>query len=396
MDTEKNEINPLALSDAEIAAMQDFEVSEIPEEGVEDVIETNEEIITTPTTGDIQNDDEQESEQESTDVQEQENNEESEQEADEEEDVRAEESLEETTEVPVNDTSGDKTDNKTQKSTKTVDTGVDYETEYKKVFAPFRANGRDVQIENADQAISLMQKGAGYNARMAELKPHLKVIKMLENNGLNDVNKISFLIDLDKKNPEAIRKLVKDSKIEPLDIDTEKDSNYIPNDHTVTDAEVELDEVLAAIAQTDTYSNTINVISTKWDQESKKQLYREPAIVKVINEHMGNGLYAEIDAQVHRQKMLGNLDGYSDLRAYTEIATWMGNNKLFKSQATSLNTDAHITPTPITSKSNAPSTEKNQKKKAAGTTKKVLSSTDKKGTVNPLAMSDEEFMKKYS
>ena len=82
---------------------------------------------------------------------------------------------------------------------------------FDKVTAPFKANGRQMQIEDADDVIRLMQMGANYNKKMAGLKPALKMVKMLERNKLLDEDRLNFLIDLDKKDPTAIAKFLKDS-----------------------------------------------------------------------------------------------------------------------------------------------------------------------------------------
>ena len=88
---------------------------------------------------------------------------------------------------------------------------VDYKAEYDRLVAPFKANGREITVKSVDDAIALMQMGANYNKKMSALKPNLKLMKLLENNGLLDETKIGFLIDLEKKNPDAINKLIKDS-----------------------------------------------------------------------------------------------------------------------------------------------------------------------------------------
>ena len=106
------------------------------------------------------------------------------------------------------------------------DSELDYKAEYEKLIAPFRANGKDMQISNVDDAITLMQQGANYNKKMAGLKPNLKLMKMLENNELLDESKLAFLIDLNKKNPEAVQKFIKDSGLDPLEIDTEGNAEY--------------------------------------------------------------------------------------------------------------------------------------------------------------------------
>ena len=115
-----------------------------------------------------------------------------------------------------------------EKDSKEVVTEIDYKKEYERLTASFKANGKDISVANVDEAISLMQMGANYNKKMAALKPNLKLLKLLENNKLLDESKISYLIDLDKKNPEAITKLLKDSGIDPLDVDVNKESEYRP------------------------------------------------------------------------------------------------------------------------------------------------------------------------
>ena len=67
---------------------------------------------------------------------------------------------------------------------------------------------------------------------------------MLENNGLLDEQKITYLIDLDKKNPDAIGKLIKESGIDPLDVNTQEEPKYTPGNYSVSDAQVNLDAVL--------------------------------------------------------------------------------------------------------------------------------------------------------
>jgi len=130
-------------------------------------------------------------------------------------------------EAPESDTKK-KTEEKADESEKKPDeAAVDFEAEYKRLLTPFKANGREIAVKSVDDAIALMQMGANYNKKMAALKPNLKLMKMLENNGLLSEDKIGFLIDLEKKNPAAINKLVKDSGIDPMDLDAEKVSRLL-------------------------------------------------------------------------------------------------------------------------------------------------------------------------
>ena len=65
----------------------------------------------------------------------------------------------------------DKTeDTKEKESENTEEVSLDLMKEvYNKVFAPFRANGKEIQVKSVDDVISLMQMGANYNKKMASI-----------------------------------------------------------------------------------------------------------------------------------------------------------------------------------------------------------------------------------
>lgn len=62
-----------------------------------------------------------------------------------------------------------------------------------------------IELRDSSEAVQLMQKGANYTRKMQDIAPHRKVLLMLENNGLLDEGKLSYLIDLEKKNLTPLR-----------------------------------------------------------------------------------------------------------------------------------------------------------------------------------------------
>jgi len=209
------------------------------------------------------------------------------------EDTTDDKELEVDTDKESDETDTDLTNTDETASKKEETSEIDYKAEYERLIAPFRANNREMQIDSVDDARTLMQMGANYNKKMAGLKPNLKLIKMLENNKLLDEEKLSYLIDLDKKNPEAIKKLVKESGIDPMEIDVEGDTGYKNTNYTVDDKEVELDGILDDIQETESFNQTIDIISNKWDASSKEVILEQPSIIKVINEHVAAGIYEQ-------------------------------------------------------------------------------------------------------
>jgi hypothetical protein len=309
-------------------------------------------------------------------------------------DSTQEESTEETDSLAATDeTSEDTTEETTEEdsSTETDTSTIDYKAEYEKLLTPFRANGKNMQVNSVDDAITLMKMGANYNKKMAALKPNLRLMKMLQNNELLDEEKLSYLIDLDKKNPDAVQKFVKESGIDPLDIDDKKDTEYTPSTYTVNDTEVELDGVLDEIRDTDSFTRTIDIIGNKWDASSKKVLIETPAIIRVINEQVSNGIFDKITGVIESERMLGRLQGLSDLEAYKQVGQAIQAKRGFD---TPVNETSDTTEDATTTSNKTQDDPKlKSRKRAASSTRSAPGSTKKDNDYNPLALSDAEFEK---
>ena len=272
-------------------------------------------------------------------------------------------------------------------------TEFDYESAYKKVSEPFKANGTDMQVKDPEDIVRLMQMGANYQKKMAQLKPNLKIIKMLENNELLNEEKLHNLIDLSKKNPKAIAKLLKESDIDPLDIDKDAPTDYQPTDYSVSDKEYNLDRVLDDIKHTDTFNKTINVLTKDWDTRSKETISEYPEIIGIINSHMGSGVFDKVNAVLQQDKALGKTAGISDVDAYRQIVEHMQANGEFREQNDNLNSTPKVSSKSDTnSQANA---DRNKQRKAVAPVKQT---TTKKSSTDEdfLGLSDADFMKKYA
>ena len=266
-----------------------------------------------------------------------------------------------------------------------------YEDAYNQVTAPFKANGATMQVKSPEDIVRLMQMGAGAQKQMAKLKPNLKLIKMLENNNLLDERRLNNLIDLSKNDSKAIAKLVKDSGVDPDDIDIENASTYQPNNYTVTDSEYELDQVLDSIKHTDTFDKTIDLLTSEWDDKSKTFVSENPNVIKVINDHMLNGVYDKVNAIMQQDKALGKLSGVSDVDAYKQIIDMLAKN----GELIDGNQQAPVQSN-ITDIGDAGSVKRKQNRKAAAPTKQTNTSNNSKQDVSYLTLSDDEFMAKYA
>lgn len=273
---------------------------------------------------------------------------------------------------------------------------VDYKAEYQRLLAPFKANGREMRVNNVDEAIQLMQMGANYNKKMAALKPSLKTLKLLEKHALLDEQKLGHLIDLSKGDQGAIQKLLKDSNIDPMDLGGAENSDYRPGTYTVDDREVELDAVLEDIKDTDTYQETISIVSNKWDDKSRQFIANNPQALKALNDQMAIGIFQRVSAEVERQRALGGLIGLSDLEAYRAIGDQLHQQGKF-SDLVQTAPDTAPAKRKVDRKPKASKDKQvKQRKRAASPTRQKPASSTPARDYNPLALSDEDFEKEFA
>lgn len=259
------------------------------------------------------------------------------------------------------------------------------------ILAPLKANGKTIEIKSKEEAIQLMQMGADYTRKLQGLRAHRKSISMLEQHGLLDEAKLSYLIDLSNGDPSAIQKLLKDRQVDPLDINVKEESTYQAHtQHVPSDAEVAFTTGLDELKASDDGQATIRVLND-WDQASKDLLYQNPEIMGAIHTQRANGTYDVVVAELERRRVFDrNLAGQPFIRAYHQVATELD---AAKRQADEEARAAALVRKPVATvvAASKPAVTNAAKAAAASSTR----SSGQKVTVtkNFLAMSDEEFAK---
>ena len=272
---------------------------------------------------------------------------------------------------------------------------TDYKSFHDQVMAPFKANGKMIQLKSPEEAIALMQMGANYTRKMQEIQPHRKVLLMLENNGLLDEGKLSYLIDLDKKNPDAIKKLVKDAGLDPMDIDTSEESAYRVGNHRVSDEEAAFRGVLDELSNTDNGKQTLQVINSTWDQASKELLWKNPGVMNLINQQRELGIYDRILTEVERRKALGQVPiNQPLLQIYQQVGQEMVAGNAFADIVQPAQ-QPRETVAPVASRVVPPKPVVKNGDRATAAAPSKAAAKPAKVIVNPLSMSDEDFLKQF-
>ena len=277
---------------------------------------------------------------------------------------------------------------------------------YNQVMKPFKANNKEVAVRTPEEAIRLMQMGAGYGKKLNDMQPHLKALRILEKHGLLDENKLSFLVDVNAKNPDAIKQLLRDAKIDPLDLNMEEGADYKAPNHSVPDAEVAFKEVLADVRAAPNGQETIRHVNESWDEPSKARLWRTPEILRVIQSQRETGVYDQIVAEVERQKLFGTIKPNVPFIDAYKIA----GDSLVKAAGLDPSTDkpAQVqssnpapapvqpaAPVPLGTKTAKPRTPVSNDAKARAAASSTSKAAKVVAPVDMLDMSDDEFMKQF-
>jgi len=390
--------DPLTMSDEAFANLDPSEFEQWDEPAGDDESQETEDFSDTDSSDDSMNSDEdQDPEDEPS-----EDDAESQDEAEDDEDGEADQDQEDNDDAEDADDADDSEseedadeENEDDTDSEEESDDVDYKAEYEKLLATFKANGREMQVKNVDEARRLMQMGANYNKKMAALKPSLKTVKLLDKHGLNDESKLGHLIDLTRGDKGAIQKLLKDAGVDPMDLDTEQESDYRPNTYNVDERELELDEVLDSLQDTPTYSQTVDLVSNKWDDASKQIIANNPRVLEVLNDQMANGVYERVSTEVERLRAFGQLTGVSDIEAYKSVGDRMAAEGKFDDLAQGSQSTQPSPKKPTRkARTKKPDPKLSQKKRAASTTR-TKPASKAPADFNPLGMSDEEFEKQF-
>lgn len=280
----------------------------------------------------------------------------------------------------------------------TEETPPDYKAMYEGLLAPIKANGKEIKLNSHAELVQLAQQGANYTRKMQDLAPHRRTLLMLENNGI-DQEKLSFAIDLLKKDPAAIQKLLKEGEINPLDIDTEAAPTYQGGNHHVTDEQANFRAALDDASTSETGRVVLQAINGTWDQASKELLFQQPDIINHMIVQQEAGFYERIAGEVDRRRVLGQLPaGMNFLQAYKTV----GDQMVAAGQLQDLvdKTAPPVQTPPVAAAPVAvrvapvkPVVAPNPKVEAAAPQRAAPNAAKK--LVNPLAMSDDDFMKQF-
>lgn len=260
------------------------------------------------------------------------------------------------------------------------------------ITAPFKANNSEMKVDKVEDIRRLMQMGANYHQKMSDMKGDRKVIETLRDNELLSPEKLNLLIDASKGNQAAITQLIKDSGLNPMDLDVDS-NDYEATSYQTTDQQLELRDVLSGIRDSATYTQTMDVVSKKWDTTSQEAIMGKPEVLNTINDHMQSGVYDIIAQNVASQRVLGKLAGVDDITAYIQVGNQLQDAGAFNQSVESdavVEKKAVVKPKPVPKKVVKPKDDAKRRQAAA-----PRNAPPAKAVLDFDKMSDDEFSKHF-
>jgi len=206
--------------------------------------------------------------------------------------------------------------------------GVDLKKFYEEVAeAKFTANGREVEgFKDPQDLIRAQQMLHGYSDKMKVFKEYKKFFKPLEERGItSDPDKFNLAMSLIDGDEEAIKKVIKDKGMDPLEFDLDN-VNYVSKNTLPSEERMLLEEELLKAKNLGIDDKFNVVLSNDFDDASLD------IFVNAKNEHirenllsqLKDGTYDTVQNEVKRMEMLdysNKLGGLNTIEKYNLAAS---------------------------------------------------------------------------
>ena len=269
-------------------------------------------------------------------------------------------------------------------------TQIDYKAFYETVTQDFKASGKIMPgVKEPEKFIKALQMATDYALKTAALKPALKRVKMLEEVSDEDLTE---MLDFKKRNPEVIKKALKEANIDPVELDMDK-VNYVPQVQMISDSEYDFRETVDELSKDVKFNDTRQLILSGLDAKSKELALTDTIVLKALHQEIVSGRIEQIQAKALELRTFGSVDSsITDIELYAAIARQMDQNSSTITQSNPSAVSAQVVSNTQTKQvTKEPNPELEDKRARAGIQTKPQSKVVKK--YDPTKLSDDEFLK---
>lgn len=184
----------------------------------------------------------------------------------------------------------------------------------------FKANGREfkfTQDEMLEQFPKIFGQAMDYTKKTQAMKPWRKTIDAIEQAKLGH-DEINLAIDVLRGDRNAIAEVIKRAGIDTLELDTEN-SKYVPKDYGRDDNTLAIKDVVDEISADKEYEVTHRVLSKDWDDNSFREMTKDPELIKLLHMDVKSGMYDKVQPIAEKLKVFDR-GRQSDLDYYKAAA----------------------------------------------------------------------------
>lgn len=205
-----------------------------------------------------------------------------------------------------------------------TDNNVLSDEEFRKfVTNTFKANGREVSVDDPKDIIRLMQQGFNYQKKMADLKPQKRILKTLEQHGLLDENKLNQAIEILAGKPEAIAQFLKDRNIDTFELPDVSEQPHQFGNYLVNENQVTFEEKIQEL-QNSNHGNEVLGLIQRLNNEDFAEVFNNQHIIDDLKFHADSGLMSDALSQLEKDQALGRVPAnMSFLNAYNAISNYL-------------------------------------------------------------------------
>jgi len=179
-----------------------------------------------------------------------------------------------------------------------------------------------VEVKDTDELQAITKTALKGDKRYKQYKDDIAVLEGIKEEGLSTED-LYLLVEAKKGNKQALAKLLKDSGVDPLDLDNDEDvENYKPSEYKVDPNYVETKAIISELQKDETvYNQFENLLMKDFDDEARRKAFNDPSMLEFIGETVKAGIFEQLAPKYMKNKLLGKgnaLEAY--IAAYDEFA----------------------------------------------------------------------------
>ncbi len=191
-----------------------------------------------------------------------------------------------------------------------------FEDFYNQTTGEFVANGKTMRAPNDPKKIvQALQKAVGFDGKMKAFKKYRPFTSALEEKGfLDNPEKFNLMINAMEGDKEAIKKLISNAEIDPVELDMEN-IDYKSKSVLPTNMEMAYGDVIDSATQYGVKEQVEKVISADWDDESVIELLEDPKNSADLVKHLSTGVYDMVQERIAQKRMVDADGTYGSMKA---------------------------------------------------------------------------------